>query len=352
LVHAAAKAMRDPPSWASPMLAAAFVLGAVAWLGAQSGATPDRRFDGFNVIAAAGHPFGSAAADISLAEAKRLGATAVAIIPFFWQSSPDSPDIVRGEDMDDAELRTAIRDAHAHHLAVLVKPHVWVPQSWAGAVAMRSQADWQMWFANYTTALTRIARVAENEKAEALAIGTELFGTTQRPQWNDLIARTRAAFSGRLLYVAHNIEEAQAVPFWERLDAIGVSLYPPLGADDDGALRRDTMRKVASRLDAVAAMVRKPLIVAEIGLRSAQGAAAKPWESAEERATLPDPTLQADVLRDWLAILDRPTVEGVMVWRWFTDPEAGGLADTDFTVQGKPAERVLMCAWTVSCGRG
>ena len=44
--------------------------------------------------------------------------------------------------MTDAELRAAIRDAHALGLAVFVKPHVWVPDNWAGAVAMGSEADW------------------------------------------------------------------------------------------------------------------------------------------------------------------------------------------------------------------
>ena len=91
-------------------------------------------------------------------------------------------------------------------------------------------------------------------------------------------------------------------------------------------------------------------MIAEVGLRSAAGAAAKPWESAEEHAASADPELQADVLADWLTVLDRPTIGGVMIWRWFTDPNAGGLADTDFTVQGKPAEHVLRCAWTPRCG--
>ena len=94
---------------------------------------------------------------------------------------------------------------------------------------------------------------------------------------------------------------------------------------------------------------RKPILVGEVGIRSAQGAAAEPWQSAEERVAPADPQLQADVLADWLSVLDRPSVHGVLVWRWFTDPAGGGPTDTDFTVQGKPAEAVLACAWTGRC---
>lgn len=322
---------------------------ALTWLDARSEPFDQQRIDGFNVIATPAHPFGSETARISLANAKRLGARAIAVVPFLWQSSPTSPDLLRGDDMTDAQLRAAIRDAHALGLAVLVKPHVWVPERWAGAVVMNSDADWGDWFANYRREVERIARIAADEKAEALAIGTELLQTTQRQEWNELIAVARGAYSGRLLYMAHNVEEAETVPFWSKLDAIGVTLYPPLGDDDDRDHRRATMRAAADRLDALAARTGKPVIVGEIGLRSAQGAAAKPWESAEERAAAPDPGLQADVLADWLAALDRPSIDGILIWRWFTDPKAGGLTDTDFTVQGKPTERVLMCAWTRQC---
>jgi hypothetical protein len=307
------------------------------------------RLDGFNVIATPGHPFGSAAAKTSLVEARRLGAKAIAVVPFLWQSSPASPDIQRGTDMTDAELRTAIRDAHALGFTVLVKPHVWVPDSWAGAVAMKSDGDWREWFANYRRELQRIAQIAKDERAEAFAIGTELALTSQRPEWNDLIDAAREAYSGRLLYVAHNVEEADAVPFWQQLDTIGVTLYPPLGTDDDRDGRLQTMRAAAEQLDALAMRTGKSIVVGEIGLRSAVGAAARPWESAEERAAPPEPSLQAAVLADWLTVLDRPAIRGVLIWRWFTDPGAGGLTDTDFTVQGKPAEHVLLCAWTRRC---
>jgi hypothetical protein len=342
--------MKDPRAGHGlPLALALLLLGATICVDAWSGAAAEGRLDGLNVIAALGYPFGSEMARASLAKAKRLGARAIAVIPFLWQPTSASPKLQRGGDMADAELHAAIRDAHALGLAVLVKPHVWVPQSWAGAVAMNSEEGWQEWFANYRRELDRIARIAADEDAEALAIGTELTATTQRREWNELIDTARAAYSGQLLYMAHNVEEAEAVPFWDRLDAVGVTLYPPLGADADRDQRRDAMRAVADRLDALAAQTGKSIVVGEIGLRSAEGAAARPWESAEELTSAPDPALQAAVISDWLGALDRPAINGVMIWRWFTDPDAGGSIDTDFTVQGKPAERVLLCAWTQRC---
>jgi len=342
-------AMSDRRSFRRASFVLVFVLAVLTWVKAHAEPAGERRLDGFNVIVAPGYPFGSATAKASLANAKRLGARAIAIIPFLWQPAPADPSLTRGTDMTDAELRAAIRDAHSLGLAVLVKPQVWVPESWAGAVVMTSEEAWQEWFANYRRELERIARIAGEEKAEALALGTELSATTQRPEWNQLIVVARNAFAARLLYIAHNVEEAEAVPFWDRLDAIGVTLYPPLGADDDRVGRRDTMGAIAARLDALASRTGKSIVIGEIGLRSAEGATAKPWESAEERTSAPDPALQAAVIADWLAALHRPAISGVLIWRWLTDPGAGGLTDTDFTVQGKPAERVLQCAWTRAC---
>jgi hypothetical protein len=313
--------------------------------------TVGRRLDGFNVIMAPGHPFGAPSTARALIEGKRLGATAIAIVPFLWQPTTASADIVRGTDMDDRVLRLGIRQARALGFSVVVKPHVWVPESWAGAVEPDSEEAWHAWFARYRAELELIARIADEEQADALAIGTELAKTTRRPEWIGLIATARTAFRRTLLYIAHNAEEAEAIPFWNLLDAIGVSLYPPLGADRDRVHRLVVMQTSAERLDALAARTSKPIFVGEIGLRSAEGAAAKPWESAEERVAVPDPLLQAEVLADWLAVLDRPTIRGVLIWRWLTDPGAGGLADTDFTVQGKPAEGVLLCAWKSVCPR-
>jgi hypothetical protein len=306
------------------------------------------RLDGVNVVVAPDHPFGSDAAKASLANVRRLGARAIAVVPFLRQVTPGSQLLERGTDLTDEQLRQAIRDAHAVGLAILIKPQVLIPQSWAGAVAMTRAGDWKDWFANYRHELENLAKIAAEEGAEALVIGTELAGTETRPEWAELISAVRDLYSGRLFYMAHNVEEAESVPFWHRLDAIGVTLYPPLGADDDRDARRAIMGAVADRLSALATRSNKHVVVGEIGLRSAAGAAAKPWESVAERDSTPDPALQAAVIADWLAALDRPAIDGVLIWRWSTDPDADGL-DSDFTIQNKPAEHVLMCAWKSEC---
>jgi Glycoside Hydrolase Family 113 len=331
------------------VLAGALVAGLNAAAAAQTPSVP--RLDGFNMIAVPGHPFGSADAGRAIAQAKRAGANSLAVVPFLWQPAPQSPSIARGSDMPDRELRAGLRQIRAAGLRAVVKPQVWVPQRWAGAVAPVGERDWRQWFEGYGKAVLHIAQVAAQEKAAAFVIGTELKQTVERPEWLPLIARLRAAFPGPLTYVAHNIDGAEAVPFWDKLDAVGLSLYPPLGADDDRAAHRAVIESVVERIDALAERTGKPVVVGEVGIRSAKGAAAMPWQSAEERQAPAAPLLQAEVLGDWLRALDRPSVRGVLVWRWLSDPDAGGPKDTDFTVQGKPAAQVLHCIWSGACAR-
>jgi hypothetical protein len=328
------------------LAAAALLMALTCRAGAQL-----PRLDGFNIIATPDHPFGSADAARAVSQAKQLGASALAVVPFLWQPTPTSATIQRGADMPDEELRSAIRQTHAKGLRAVVKPHVWVPQTWAGAVAPADENGWKTWFAGYERAIAHIARIAGEEKADAFVVGTELDRTVQRPEWQEVLGAVRAVYSGPVLYVAHNIDGAEQVPFWPALDAIGISLYPPLGADADRAGRRSVIESVVTRIDALAGRFSRPVIVGEVGLRSAKGAAAMPWQSAEERAAAPDPLLQADVLADWLRALYRPSVRGVWIWRWLSDPAAGGVQDTDFTVQGKPAELVLQCLWTGACAK-
>lgn len=321
------------PALALPRLTRAE--GPAPWRGANLTRTPQA-------------PLGSDACGEALTDLKRLGANAVALIPFLWQAEPGSSEIGFGSDYGLDELRAGVRQAHAIGLKVLLKPHVWVPQTWAGAVDPQGgEAGWARWFAGYGEALTVLARLGAEEKVAALAIGTELRGTTHRPEWPDLIDRVRALFPGTLTYVAHWDGEVTRIPFWDRLDVAAVSLYPPLGDDPAGIAQ--AIASHARTLTGWRAALGKPLWVAELGLRSAVGAQAKPWESAEEREAAPDEQIQAAVLAHWLRALDAQGFPDLLVWRWFSDPALGGSRDTDFTLQGKMAEKVLHCWLSRRC---
>jgi hypothetical protein len=325
-------------------LALQFVTNGAAWAG-DTKACDVAPMHGFNLIQDRQAPFGSSQALESMKQMRATGTNTVAFVPFLWQRQSDSADVARGSDMTDEQLAQGIRAAHRLGMSVIVKPQVWVPGTWAGAVHMNSEADWTTWFAHYESALANLASVAQREHAEGLVVGTELDQTVSRPEWPALIARIRAVYRGNLTYVAHNVNGAEQVPFWSRLDEIGVTLYPSLFDDNrpDDWIR--IMQATNARLRDLSQREGRPVFVAEVGLRSAAGAAAKPWESAEERNAPVDEKLQADVLRMWSGILSRPPVQTVLVWRWISQPNAGGHNDTDFSVQGKWAEHMLASLW-------
>lgn len=296
---------------------------------------------GLNLIETDKAPFGSTAAMESFRRVAAIGANSVALIPFFWQSGAAAADVVMGDALPLARLRSGIAQASAAGLRVIIKPHVWVPGTWAGAIAPRD--GWPRWFAAYGARLLELADFAQNERVGELVIGTEIVGASKRPEWAPLIAGIRRVFAGRLTYVAHGPDEVERFASWSLLDRVGVSLYPPLPGS--AAERAQGMTAVLGRVTRVAQSAGKPVLIGEIGLRSAHGAALKPWESAEERHAAPDGALQAAVIGQWLDTAARAGIEDVLIWRWFSDPRGGGAADTDFTIQNKPAEASIAARW-------
>lgn len=309
------------------------------------GALPAQRWCGANLIQTDGAPLGSPEAQRSLQRLAHLGANTVAVVPFLYQPAPDSARVMRGSAVSDRELVAGIRVARALGLRVLLKPHVWIPGHWAGEIEMRDEARWREWFRRYGDALGHYARLARREDVEALSVGVELRRTLHRPEWRRVIQAVRDAYPGTLTYVAHGADDLESVPFWQELDVAGVSLYPRLGPDPSRAALRDTIRSLARRTED-ARPVGRPLWVSELGIRSARGAQVRPWESPEERRAPPDTTLQARVFDLWLDELRQLEVDGVWIWRWFSDPAVGGPRDTDFTPQGKAAEAVLERRWS------
>ncbi|MEA9551181.1 glycosidase-like protein [Xanthomonas campestris pv. campestris] len=313
----------------------AWLMLAICMLASGCNAAPST-WMGANVKVSANAPWESDAAAQSLNALADTGASKALLIAFVWQATPQSNDPVLGSDSSLAAMRAALRQSHAAGLQPTLKVHLWIPGHWAGDAAPADQAAW---FAAYQRALLPLAQLAEDEHAEALVIGTELRQLQDAPQWPALVAAVRAVYGRKLLYVADGMEHAETFRYWSLFDAVGTSLYPRLS--EAAAKRRPEMEAAAQRLQDLGKRVGKPVWVAELGLRSARGSLAAPWESPEQRTAAVDTKLQLQVLQQWRAVLQAHGVEGIALWCWYTDPKAGGPGDSDFTVQGKPAQRVL-----------
>lgn len=301
----------------------------------------DRIRLGVNFVEDASAPLGQAAARESLRKLADAGASLVALIPFFWQSHARDTALVPGSALPPERLAHGIQDARALGLDVVVKPHVWVPERWAGSIRFATDDDWKRWFEAYAAALRPYAEVAQRAGAHTFCIGTELVNASRRPEWSAIIAETRAQFSGTLMYVAHNAAEAETVRFWDDLDVVAMSSYPVMGEASDVDSWRQAMVAELTTLAGLASRHAKPAWLGEIGLRSAVDATRKPWESTEERAADPDMALQEAVLRLWIETATAHGIDTALIWRWISDPASGGLADTDFTIQNKPAQGLL-----------
>jgi hypothetical protein len=250
-----------------------------------------------------------------------------------------------------AGLRSAIRASRRLGLRVALKPQIVVQGSWHGRIRMTSEADWACWFGAYGAELAEMARLAEDEGVAMLVAGTELKGTEHRPEWRLLIGRLRHTYSGELAYVLHEMEDADRFSATDLVGSLGVTLYPPLGDSPD---RQGMAVAVAAAVAGLREWARsgdRPVWIAEVGIGSRAGAQARPWEWNEQapEPRVPDPQLQATVIDLWLGALEGRWHRGVWVWNWFSDPEAGGPADTDFTPQNKPAEAMLRCRWGGRC---
>jgi hypothetical protein len=288
--------------------------------------------------------YDSGAARAALDAWKTAGADAVSLMPFAFQRTPTSAELrwrlSHPGSETDAQMRAGIRAARAHGLFVLVKPHIWVPGSWPGAIAPPSGDAFRSWWTAYGDFIVHHARIAAEEGADALAVGTELSLLQGRPEWGALIARVRAVFPGFVVYAAN--WDATDVPFAPDLDAVGVDLYAPLSEDPaatDERLRAGAERVVAS-LDALAERTRRPVLLTEAGYPARHAC----WMRPNEEVGAVDPDAQrraTEALLFALSARAHPAIRGLFWWKAFSDGRAAEPADGGFRIGGRPAEAAL-----------
>ncbi len=324
---------------------------------------------GMNIepIGGYGAPIDLGALPASLDALGELGVDHVALIPSFFQPRLGVAEIVWRDSRArvEADTRSAIRMAHERGLAVLLKPHLWLDErsdgAWRGDIDPDGES-WPRWERAYRDAVLGFARLGAQERVAGISMGSELTRVAlAHPEfWRQLASEIRQVFSGEITYAANWDSEFEQIEWWDAVDHIGVDAFWPLTGDRqevlDGDRCLERLDRVRNAMAAVAARYERPVVLTEVGYKSASGAAYRPWEWHDDQVA--DVTVQAtayaclaesfgtvagDALRA-PAGGDAGWLIGMYFWIWHTDLGWGGPGNSDFTPYGKPAQEILR-AW-------
>ncbi|KPL21931.1 MAG: hypothetical protein AMJ93_08405 [Anaerolineae bacterium SM23_84] len=230
----------------------------------------------------------------------------------------------------------------------MLKPHVDLsqdPAHWRGDIAFEREGDWAAWFDPYREFLYGYADLAQANGVEQFCVGCELIGTSPREaEWRETVAGVRARFAGPLVYASNHSGEEVSIRWWDAVDYIGVDAYYPLTQKNSPSLAEleAAWTPHANRLAHLAATWHKPILLAEIGYRSLDGANCHPWDG--QITGLLDLQEQAECYEAAMqSVWNQPWCAGIFWWVWTADPFAGA-CDTDYAPHDKPAEELLR-AW-------
>jgi hypothetical protein len=240
-----------------------------------------------------------------------------------------------------------IEYAQNQGLKVLLKPHIWVGgQGWLGEFDMENTKAWEEWEANYSKYILHYARIADSINVELFCVGTEAKAAVKaRPRyWSGLIDEVREVYEGPMTYAA-NWDNYQNIPFWYKLDFIGIDAYFPIHEDINPSLEElmDGWKPWSKKIRQMAQSTGKPILFTEYGYLSVDQTAWRNWELEAKLRTL-RPNMEAQKLayealfktfwnEDWFA--------GGFLWKWYYQEGSGGVRNNDYTPQGKPVMSLI-----------
>jgi hypothetical protein len=280
-----------------------------------------------------------------------VGVTWISQTPFGWQQQINDTTLLFekstqrkpwwGESYEG--IATTTRLARVANIKTILKPHIWVRQSWPGEIEMNNEEAWKKWFKHYNDFIMSYAELAQQEQIEILCIGTELQKTIHRPEWFEIIKNVKSVYKGKLTYAA-NFNEFENVPFWRALDFIGIQGYFPLTKNSHPSVAEVAAgwEQPLKQIEALHKKIKKPVIFTELGYKSTHDATIEPWTwpgnehhekiSEVTQANAYEAFFQQCWGKNWIA--------GVYFWKWYPQGARRNAA-IDFTPQGKPAETVM-----------
>lgn len=317
--------------------------------------------------------YGTPAAREALAELAAMGANAVALTVLDY-ADPGLPERAGGSrerelfvSTPEEALWTAVEDAHALGLGVLLSPHSVAQRSggFRGWSAINTRAEWEAFFEGARRYAVHWALFAELCGAQVLSLGSDVrFATFTRRRednrevwdllswklegWRAVLADARAAYSGALTYTANWVNQPAEIEFWSELDLVAGSLFDPLedplapGLEPDDEAQVGMLRTNLAELIEVGRTHGLPVLVAEVGFPATSEA----WRAPAEARGAEDEAAQARLLRRWARALSAvrgagKDVAGFLVWCWDVPGSAQGSRARLFSPRGRAGEAAL-----------
>jgi hypothetical protein len=258
----------------------------------------------------------------------------------------------------DTDLAKVVVHCQKRGMHVLLKPVIDILDS-SGRYNIRFPEDeqqiqgvvtdyWSRWFESNCEAMCHYARLSKEWGVEAFTVGQELAGTDlQTRRWLETIAAVRDTYDGWVCLNAltANRDHPKFIAWVRALDAVGFSNYQGVPTPQPTVEQiRAVIADGVPKWRAFHKEVGIPVYWAECGCRSVTDGARVPWEYRNEGGY--DGDLQARYLEGFLdAYSGEPWWAGFQYWKWdeqqnrpqYNQPDG----DTGFTVQGKPAEKVI-----------
>jgi hypothetical protein len=255
-------------------------------------------------------------------------------------AGPDTP--------SDAALTVLVHQAKARGFTVMLRPlldEASILPHWRGEIQPASPTAW---FASYGGLLLSYARLAQQEGADSLGVGSEL--NSMEPDvdgWRGLIAQVRQAYSGEITYSVNWGTSASSfrTGFWPQLDFLSVDAYFPLDRSPGVATVQQMAADWQRWLDLLQSLDRpfgKPIVFTEVGVAPKTGAHLKPWNR------LAGTQLNLDEQRDYYEATCAATTKSINGLYWWAAGPAlpGNLSPDDYSPMSRPAETAMQACYS------
>ncbi len=281
---------------------------------------------------------------------KNVNANWVTLMPFaFMRTEKDTVLIFNsksqwvGERVEGIEKIT--KQFKQEKISVMIKPQIWIPRGgFTGNINFRTEKEWQAFEKNYEKFIITYVEIAVKTNTDMFCIGTELkyFAQKRVAFFQRLISRIRSQYKGKITY-AENWDCFEDVTFWNLLDYIGIDAYFELLNNKTPKVSSliQSWKPIKAKIKLLSDKFSKKILFTEYGYQSKDFSTNKPYLHSEVASV--NLQTQSNALEalfkcfwneDWFA--------GGFNWKWYDDyKNNGGSKDTDYTIQNKPAEKIL-----------